>query len=239
LATKEGKDEITYKEISEALERIELGFKTSLQVSDEERLKTAYHESGHLISIFLLHPTDDVFKASIIPRRSTLGVVHHQPVEEFHSKRKEDILGDIKAALGGYIAEKLVYGESATTTGVSSDFQKAMSLAHRMVWKLGMGALGLVGDYTVIPDEQLSEEIKESLNQETMDILGECEKVVTDLLTENRKILDDFAHALVKRDELEYDDIVEIFKKFGKESPRKEPITDGEAVAPPDPSPFA
>ena len=100
LDAKEGKDKVGYKEISEALERIELGFKTSLNVSEEEKLKTAYHESGHLMAIFLLHPTDDVFKASIIPRRSTLGVVHHQPVEEFHSKRKEDILGDIKAALG-------------------------------------------------------------------------------------------------------------------------------------------
>lgn len=234
LATKEGKDQISFKELSEAMERIDLGFKTPLHVSDREKLKTAYHESGHLITTFLLHPTDDVFKASIIPRRSTLGVVFHQPVEEFFSKRKEDILGDIKTSLGGYIAEKVVYGQGATTTGVSSDFRKAMNLAHRMVWQLGMNDLGYVGDYTAVPEAQLSEEIKEALNQDTLRTLQECEKEVTELLTVERPILDRFAKELVKRNELEYDDIVDIFKKFGKSNPRKELAGDGKMVEPPD-----
>ncbi len=234
LATKEGKEAVTFKEISEAMERIDLGFKTPLQVGEKEKLKTAYHESGHVISTFLLHPTDDVFKASIIPRRSTLGVVYHQPVEEFFSKRKEDILADIKTALGGYVAEKVVYGKTATTTGVSSDFRKAMQLAHRMVWQLGMNNLGLVGDYAAIPDGQLSEEIKSCLNEDTLRTLKECESEVVELLETDRPILDHLAKELVRCNELEYDEIVAIFKKFGKGNPRKEPIQDGETIAPPD-----
>jgi len=233
LATKEGHDQVTHKELSEALERIELGFKTNIQMSDKEKLMTAYHESGHLIATYLLHPTDDVFKASVIPRRQTLGVVFHHPVEELHSYRKEDLLGHIKTSLGGYVAEKLVYG--ATTEGVSSDFGQAMRIAHDMVWRLGMNNIGLVGDYTFIPEDQLSEEIKNSLNQDTLRVLQESEKEVADLLTTERKLLDTFAEELVARQELEYDDIVEIFQKFGKENPRKEPIPDGEDIAPPIP----
>ncbi len=231
LATKEGKDEVTFKELSEAMERIELGFKTPIQSSPKEKLMTAYHESGHLIATYLLHPTDDVFKASIVPRRQTLGVVYHHPTQEFHSYRREDLLGHIKTALGGYVAEKTVYG--VTTDGVTSDFKQAMRVAHQMVWTLGMNSLGLVGDYSSIPEEQLSEEIKNSLNQETMRILQECEKEVSALLVKERPLLDHFARELVKRQELEYDDIAAIFKQFGKENPRTEPVPDGEAIAPP------
>jgi len=231
LATKEGKDAVTFAELSEAMERIELGFKTPIQSSSKEKLMTAYHESGHLITTFLLHPTDDVFKASIVPRRQTLGVVYHHPTEEFHSYRKEDLLGHIKTALGGYVAEKTIYG--VTTDGVSSDFKQATRAAHEMVWRLGMNDLGLVGDYTSIPEDQISEEIKNSLNQDTLRILKESEKEVSALLTKERPLLDYFAQELVKRQELEYDDIVAIFKKFGKENPRTEPVRDGEVLAPP------
>jgi cell division protease FtsH len=230
LATKEGKEAVTFKELSEAMERIELGFKTPIQSSAREKKMTAYHESGHLITTYLLHPTDDVFKASIIPRRQTLGVVYHHPIEEFHSYRKEDLLGHIKTSLGGYVAEKLVYG--VTTDGVRSDFQQATRIAHDMVWRLGMNSLGFVGDYTAIPEDQISEEVKNSLNQDTLRVLQESEKEVAALLTKERPILDRFAKELVERLELEYDDIVAIFKEFGKESPRKGPVPDGEAIAP-------
>ncbi len=88
IATRNGKDVISYKEITEAIERIELGVKNKIKMQDSEKEMTAFHEAGHLLAIYFLHPTDDVFKASIIPRKSSLGVVHHQPREEYSAKRQ-------------------------------------------------------------------------------------------------------------------------------------------------------
>ena len=220
ISTRRKKAKIGWEEISEAFERIELGIKHPLTMTPKEREMTAYHESGHLMITFLLHPTDDIFKASIIPRRGTLGVVHHSPTQELHTKSKEGFLADIKTALGGYVAEKLKVG--VTSSGVASDFRQSMMVAHNMVWKLGMGDSGLLGDFTAVPKEQLSEDVKKRLNDDTNKIFQKCVKEVDELLTKERPLLDKFAKELLEKEELEYDEIEAIFKKAGKKPVSKE-----------------
>jgi len=183
-------------------------------MTKEEKEMTAYHESGHLIALYLLHPTQDVFKASIIPRRGALGVVHPQPKEELFTASKEKLLADVKVDLGGYVAEKIKYG--ITSSGVASDFAQGMKIAHFMVWRLGMGDSGYVGDYTQVPNEQLSDAMKSKLNTDTNKIIRDCLTEVEELLKSERVILDRFAQELVKREELEYDDIEDIFKHYKK-----------------------
>ena len=207
------RDLINYKDISEAMERVDLGIKHRKHMTPEERRLVAYHESGHLITLYLLHPTDDVFKASIISRRGALGVVHHQPREELFTHSREKLIADIKVSLAGYAAEKLKF--KTTSTGVSSDFQNAMQIAHSMVWRLGMDEKHL-GDFTTIPENQLSEQVKEDLNNETQRILKNCGKDVEDLLTQEMPLLDRFANELLTKEELEYDEIDAIFKECGK-----------------------
>jgi len=112
----------------------------------------------------------------------------------------------------------LKYG--STSNGVSSDFEKAMAIAHDMVWRLGMGKNGSVGDYTVIPEKQLSEDVKNRLNMETHNIIQDCLKDVSDLLTKEKEIHERFSHELLVKDELEYDDIEAIFNEYGKPNPR-------------------
>jgi len=214
IATRNKRDIIKYEDLSEAIERIELGLKHKLRMTPEEKEKTAYHESGHLIALYLLHPTDDVFKASIIPRRGTLGVVHHQTREELFTLDKNRLLADIKADLAGYAAEKMKFG--TTSSGVSMDFKQAMTIAHSMVWKYGMGERGFLGDYTVIPESQLSEKVKEDLNEETNKIFQRCLKDVEDLLHKERPLLDRFVKELLEKEELDYDEIDAIFKEYGK-----------------------
>jgi len=215
IATRNKKTAIGLKEISEAFERVDLGIKYKLTVTPREKQMTAYHESGHLITTFLKAPSKTVFKASIIPRRGTLGVVWSPVREELHSHSKEQLLSEIMIALGGYSAEKLKYG--TTTSGVSSDFNKAMKYAHAMVWALGMGDSGYVGDYTAIPKDELSEEVKHGLNKDTNAILQQCIAETTNTLTEKMDILDKFASELLKKEELEFDEIIAIFKEFGIE----------------------
>lgn len=214
IATRKRKSAIGMKEMSEAFERIELGIKHRITMTKEEKEMTAYHESGHLIALYLLHPTQDVFKASIIPRRGSLGVVHGQPKEELYTQSKHKLLADIKVDLGGYVAEGLKY--RTTSSGVASDFAEAMKIAHFMVWRLGMGDSGYVGDYTKVPNEQLSDDIKKKLNDDTNKIIKDSLTSVEELLKSERVLLDRFAKELLKKEELEYDEIEDIFKAHNK-----------------------
>lgn len=226
IATRNKREVITFKDLSEALERIDLGFKIHQKLSPDERTRVAYHESGHLITTYLLHPTDDVFKASIISRRGgTHGVIYHVPREELKLMSRDRILGNIKVSLAGYVAEKLKCG--STSDGVSSDFRNAMATAHQMVWRLGMGANGFIGDYTVLLEswrfrgggsgDQLSDGTKEKLNNETYKILQDCLQDVDALLRREDALLERFKNELLKKDELEYDEIEAIFVEHGKQ----------------------
>ena len=225
IATRNKRDVVTFKDLSDGLERIELGFKRHRKMNEDERRRVAYHEAGHIVVTYLLHPTDDVFKASIVSRRDALGVVYHQPREELFTSSRDRILANINAALGGYVAEKLKC--DSTSDGVAADFQNAMMQAHQMVWKLGMGSNGFVGDYEVLlgssifrgvsQGDRLSDRTKEKLNEETHLILNQCLRDVDGLLKREDVLLERFASELLKKEELEYDEIEAIFAEYGKQ----------------------
>ncbi len=224
IATRHKKPMIDLKEISEAFERVDLGIKYRLTVTPKEKEMTAYHESGHLMMTFLKAPSKTVFKASIIPRRGSLGVVWNPEREEIHSKTREHLLSEIMICLGSYVAEKIAFG--TTTTGVSgpdteeaprSDFGQAMAYAYNMAWRYGMGESGLLGNYTIVPKEQLSEEYRVKLNKDTEAIINRCLRETETTLNDNKQILERFAKELLKREELEYDEIIAIFKEYGIE----------------------
>jgi cell division protease FtsH len=214
IATKNGRDKVTLKDISEAMERIDIGLKRKLNMTPHERETTACHEAGHAVVLYILHPTNDVFKISIIPRKDTLGVTYSQPKEELYSYTKDKLLADIKVDLAGYVSEKMRFG--VTSTGVSGDFKDAMRIAHFMVWSLGMSDAGFLGDYTIIPESQISENMKEKLNEETDKIFKQCIKEVETLLIKEKPILERLISELLSKEELEYDEVETIFNEFGK-----------------------
>ncbi|MDD5006260.1 MAG: AAA family ATPase [Candidatus Omnitrophica bacterium] len=228
LAVRHEKATVTMKEINEAMDRIELGVKRNIKLTPREKEMTAYHEAGHAIVAYLLNPTDDVMKASIIPRADTLGVVYHVPREEIHNYDREKLLANIKVSIGSYVAEKIKFG--TTTSGVDSDFRTALFFAHDMVWRWGMGDSGLLGNYAGLetrisgwsrsPRESvISEKVREQLNADTQKIMEQCLKEVEELLQKERPLLDRFAQELVKKQELDYDEIDAIFKEFHKSRP--------------------
>ncbi|MFH1801135.1 MAG: AAA family ATPase [Candidatus Omnitrophota bacterium] len=228
IATRNKKDVVGLRDISEAIERIELGMKQKLTINAREREMTAYHETGHLIVTYLSHPRDDVFKASIIPRKSSLGVVHPTSIEEWHGRDRETLLADIKICVAGYAAEKIKF--NTTTTGVTSDFKQAMNLAHFMVWVLGMGSSGMIGDYTVFKEGNallLSEDLKLRLNQDVDKVLKDCLAEVETLLRKEKDLFERFAHELLTKQELDYDEIEAVFAEFGKVNPRRSFLTQG------------
>ncbi len=214
IATRSGRDVVRLDDISEAIERVDMGMKHKRTMQPLEREMVAYHESGHLIVLYILHPIDDVFKASIASRRDTLGVVYHQPREEVFTHNKERLLADIKVSLGGYVAEKIRFG--TTSDGVAMDFRQAMIVAHNMVWRFGMGDAEYLGDYTAIPETQLSDNVKEKLNEEVDKIFRSCLKDVEALLAKEKPLLERFVKELLEKEELDYDEIENIFNEYGK-----------------------
>ena len=235
IAVRNSSDKLTYKDISAAIERIELGVAHRLVMTPKERERIACHEAGHLVTIYLAHPTDDVFKASILHRGGALGVVHHMPIEEIHAPDQESFVGWLRASLGGYAAERIKYG--ITSSGVGSDFSTAAVMAHRMVWGMGMGKSGFIGNYSAINKNERSTAITDMLEREAQELLREQLVEVEKLLKDNWKIVERFTAELLKREELDYDEIAAIFAEFGKPSrmlhlvPEQPPAT-GDAGTP-------
>ena len=179
-------------------------------MTPEEKEQTAYHEAGHATALYFIHPTDDVFKASLKSRGPALGMVTHHPKQELHTHNREKLLSGFKVSLAGYARRRRIkYG--TTSTGVSSDFQKATKIAHSMVWEFGMGATA-IGAFNSIPDNEISNSLKEKLNNETMVILSDCLNSVDRFLHENWHKVEKLAGELIEKQELDYDSIDGILK---------------------------
>ena len=237
IAVRNNADKISYKDISAAIERIELGVAHRLSMTPRERERIACHEAGHLVTIYLSHPTDDVFKASILHRGGALGVVHHMPIEELHVPDRDSYIGWLRASLGGFAAEKIKYG--VTSSGVGSDFASASYMAHRMVWGMGMGKSGFIGNYSAVHKSERSAALADKLGLETQELLQEQMAEVEKLLRENWQIVERFAAELVKREELDYDEIADIFAEFGKPSRMLKSALEATSEAPAQPPPPA
>lgn len=221
IALRENREAISFKDLSMAYDRVVFGAKSNLVLSEKDKEWVAYHESGHAIIGYLLHPTDDVIKATIIPHRGALGFVAPQAKEEIYIHNREQYMATIKVNLAAYAAEQIKYG--TTGSGVSSDFSSAINLAYRMVWHWGMGKSGYLGNMeevrsrsgqSYISENYISEKTREKLDQDVQEILQTCLNEAKEVLLKHRDLLDYFAQELLRKNELEYDEIEAIFNKF-------------------------
>jgi cell division protease FtsH len=217
IATRKNKEEIDMSDISQAMERIDLGMESHLEFTPRELEMIAYHEAGHAVALYLLHPTDDVFKITVKSHGSALGLVAHYPREELHTDNREKYIADIIVSLASHVAEKVKYG--TTSNGVSADFRHAMQTANFMVWRVGMGNSGYVGDFSAIPEQLMSENLKEKLNNETIAILNSCYAKAEEFLKENWDAVDAIAKRLIIEKEMDFDDLEETLEKLGKKKP--------------------
>jgi len=219
VGLREGRDTLNMNDMDEAYERVSFGQKSNVVLSDDEKRWTAYHEAGHAILYYLIHPTDDVMKATIIPRKGAMGYVFARPAEEIHSRDINHLMAEIKVGLAGYVAEKLKF--STTSNGVSSDFDMALRIATSMVWEYGMGKSGYIGGYASLASMGgfgspfLSDATKAKLNEDTQDILQTCLRQVEELLRQHNDLFEHFAGELLKKEELDFDEIESIFNSFG------------------------
>jgi len=202
-------DRVTARDFADAQEKIILGAARKILLSEEDRRRTAYHESGHALLGMLQVSGDPVRKVSIIPRGRALGVTLQAPEADRYAYTREYLLGRITGALGGRAAEELVFG--TITTGAESDLQQVTQIARNMVGRWGMSEA--VGPVAVLPDpelaatpfgmEQVAPETRELVDREVRRIVDECRQNALATLTENRARLDALAAALLKQETLD------------------------------------
>ncbi|HXP28169.1 MAG TPA: cell division protein FtsH, partial [Solirubrobacteraceae bacterium] len=171
--------------------------------------RTAYHESGHALVGMLTPGADPVRKVSIIPRGMALGVTLSTPDSDRVSYSREDLFGKIRVALGGRVAEEVVY--DSITTGAESDLQQLTQIARQMVGRWGMS--DAIGPLTVLPSDgqgpflpgasETSQETQRIVDEEVRKIVDDEHEHVTRLLSEHRDQLESLAQALLKAETLD------------------------------------
>ncbi|MES9590716.1 ATP-dependent zinc metalloprotease FtsH [Streptomyces sp. NPDC007076] len=206
LAVKRQQSEVTQPDFSDALEKVQLGAERSLVMSDEDRRRTAYHESGHALLGMVQPGADPVRKVTIVPRGRALGVTLSTPDADKYAYTEEYLRGRIVGALGGMAAEQVVFG--VITTGAESDLEQVTNLARGMVGRWGMSHK--VGRLTAIPgDAQQAYGLSaapatlDAVDGEMRRIVDECYEVACRLLRENRDRLDSLSAALLANETLD------------------------------------
>lgn len=206
LAVKRRQSEVSGADLSDALEKVQLGAERSLVMSDEDRRRTAYHESGHALLGMLQPGADPVRKVTIVPRGRALGVTLSTPDADKYAYTEEYLRGRIIGALGGMAAEQVVFG--VVTTGAESDLEQVTGLARGMVGRWGMSHK--VGRLTAIPaDAQQAYGLVaapatlDAVDGEMRRIVDECYEEACRLLGNNRDRLDSLAGALLENETLD------------------------------------
>ena len=220
-AAREGHKEITSGDITEAFERVAIGPERKSKVmNDHERKITAYHEAGHAIVGHVLPDSDPVHKVTIIPRGQTGGVTWFLPPEDRSYKSIYELKDVLARAMGGRVAEKLVFGADDVTTGASSDLKHVAELAKEMIVEEGMGNKtrnlvfpeGETGYYTITTGKPYSEKTAELIDNEIKQLSDEAATRAEAVLAENRQILDKLANALLEQETLEEKDLESLLK---------------------------
>lgn len=220
-AAREGHKAISADDVTEAFERIAIGPERKSKVMNEkERKITAYHEAGHAVVGHVLPDSDPVHKVTIIPRGATGGVTWFLPPEDRSYKSVYDLKDILARAMGGRIAEKLIFGKDAVTTGASSDLKNVAELSKSMVIEEGMGknTRNLVfpneasGYYTITAGKPYSEKTAEEIDAEIKLLSDEAAKRAEEVLKENKAILDKLAEELLKHETLEEAELEPILK---------------------------
>jgi cell division protease FtsH len=190
-------------------------------MSQDERERTAYHESGHAVLGMLEPGADPVRKVSIVPRGRALGVTFQSPESDRYGYDANYLRGRIVGALGGRAAEEIVYGN--VTTGAESDLEQVTRIARQMVGRWGMSeAVGLVSALPRPEDEggvfpgasAVSEATRELIDSEVRRIVDDCYEKAVARLRENRDRLEALAKALLEHETL---DEVDAYRAAGFE----------------------
>ena len=234
FAARLGKKIITMNELDEAKDKVMMGMeRKSMVMKDEERRLTAYHEGGHALVAYHCPASDPIHKATIVPRGRALGMVQRLPEDDRVSMTRERILADLAVAMGGRVAEELIFGYDKVTTGASQDIKVATSMARRMVTHWGMS--DRIGPVLVGSEreevflghslggggvDRQSDELASSIDSEVKRIVSEAYNRAEDILKTNIDQLHKISEALLDRETLSGGEIDDLLSGRGLSEPK-------------------
>lgn len=243
FAARENSKLVTQKHFEKAKDKILMGVeRKSMVMSEKERRMTAYHEAGHAIVGWIVPEHDPVYKVSIMPRGRALGVTMYLPEEDSYSYSKRKLESQLSSLYGGRIAEELIYGPDAVTTGASNDIERATSIARNMVTKWGLsdnlGPLMYEEDDNgsfmgTSRNANVSGEISKQIDEEIKGLIDRNYSRATQILKDYSEELEIMTEALMKYETIDADQIKNIMegKPVGDPKDWKEPDDDVESGA--------
>ena len=228
LAARKDLDTVSNDEVGDAIERVMAGpEKKDRVISDKKKELVAYHEAGHALVGACMPDYDAVAKVSIIPRGQAGGLTFFTPSEERMESglySRSYLQNQMAVALGGRVAEEIVYGEEEVTTGASNDLQQVANVARQMITKFGMsdkigpvalgqsqGGMFLGRDMSTTRD--FSEDTAATIDVEVSELVDTAYKRATKVLSDNRSVLDEMASMLIERETIDTEDIQDLLNR--------------------------
>ena len=218
LCAREGKSKVDNSFLERARDKVVLGEKREALLSKEERERTACHEAGHALTAFHMPYADSLRKVSIIPRGMALGITEQTPTEDKFTYGQHYLEDRISIMLGGRCAEQLVFDE--VSSGAANDLQQATTLARHMISEWGMsdklGPLSFHSPDESFPGQQMlagkgySEHTAELIDEEVSKLIRTNEERTKFILAEHRDELDSIAAALLEKESLSEQDLIEL-----------------------------
>ena len=225
LAARNQLTEISMDEVNDAIERVMAGPEKKDRVMSEKRKRlVAYHEAGHALVGALMPDYDPVQKISIIPRGQAGGLTFFTPSEERMESglySRAYLQNQMAVALGGRVAEEIVYGDDEVTTGASNDLQQVARVARQMITRFGMSdrlgpiALGrsqggMFLGRDIAAERDFSEDTAAAIDEEVGQLVAEAHRRATAVLTSNRAVLDQLADLLVEKETVDAEELQEL-----------------------------
>jgi cell division protease FtsH len=222
LAARRSKRIVTKAEFEDARDKIMMGAeRRTLMMTDEEKRLTAYHEGGHALVSLNMKGSMPIHKATIIPRGRALGMVQGLPERDQISQSYEQFVAMMAMAMGGRVAEELVFGHDKVTSGAASDIQQCTRVAKAMVTQLGFSdKLGTVAyadpqqeqflGYSLGRQQTISEATQQTIDAEVRRLVQEGHETAKRILTEKRGDLDTLAKGLLEYETLSGEEIVNL-----------------------------
>ena len=240
LAAKREKNAIDIKDVEDAKDKVIMGVeRRSVIISDEQKKLTAYHESGHAVVSLYVKDSDPIHKITIIPRGKALGMLVRLPEDDKLSENKEKIESDIRVAMGGRVAEELIFGKNKITSGASSDIKAATKYAKAMVMNWGMSEKvgnvfhnNLDDPYMIYAGRKegaYSEHTAKLIDQEVKKIIDDAYEDAKKILKGHIQELHLVATTLIEKETLtglEVQDLIKGLEKNKKASDAEEIIDD-------------
>jgi cell division protease FtsH len=220
LATRYKKETISKNEVNEAADRIIGGIAGTAMEDTKNKKLIAYHEVGHAMAGTVLRNHDEVEKITLIPRGGAKGLTWFAPEEDQSLLSRSELLARIITTLAGRVTEQVVFGDPEVTTGASNDLQQVTNIARQMVTRYGMSNIGPIAleddnnEQMFLGSSDSDQSIADRIDSEVCKIINHCERIATQIILDNRVVIDLAVEKLLDSETIDGEEFREIVQQY-------------------------